>query len=62
MKKSSFSYDDICTVISRLVKREIDLKNAYIEKNGYGDKLALVRFANRIAAFSELYGVFKEEA
>lgn len=60
-KEKALTYDELCDVVRRLISVEIKFRDAYIQKNGYNDTVALDRFANRIAAFTELYGVFKEE-
>jgi hypothetical protein len=51
---------EICSIIDEKVKKELELKNSYIAKNGYSHEQALDRFDTRIAAFSELYGRFKQ--
>lgn len=62
MEKSKvLTYDELCDIVHRLVSEEIKLRDAFIQKNGYKDTVALDRFANRITAYSGLYGVFEEE-
>lgn len=59
MKEKKFSRDEIYFIIDGLIKKEMEAKNKYIALNGYNSKEALNRFDERIAAFSELYRLFK---
>lgn len=55
----TYSQYEIYTIIDQLIKKEMDLKNKYIEKNGVRHKDTLERFAIKISALSELYKEFK---
>lgn len=59
MKEKKFSRDEIYSIINGLIKEEMKYKNKYIALNGYSSKETLNRFDERIAAFSELYRLFK---
>lgn len=59
MAKAKYTRDDIIYIIDKVIREEMALKNAYIEKNGYHHRDAIDRFDTRIAAFSQLYSVFK---
>lgn len=59
MKEKKFYRDEIYFIIDGLIKKEMEAKNKYITINGYNDKETLNRFAQRVAAFSELYRLFK---
>lgn len=57
--EKSFTQSEIYSVIDEMIHKEMELKNAFIEKNGYKHTETLNRFAERVTAFSELYGKFK---
>lgn len=59
MKEKKFYRDEIYFIIDGLIKKEMEAKNKYITINGYNDKETLNRFTQRVAAFSELYRLFK---
>ena len=59
MKEKKFSRGEIYFIIDGLIKKEMEYKNKYIALNGYNSKETLNRFDERIAAFSELYRLFK---
>ena len=54
-----FSRYDIYQIIDDEIKRQMELKNAYIQKNGYKHKEVLDRFDCAISTLSTLYSRFK---
>lgn len=56
---NTYTKADICIFIDQKIKKEMEYKNAYIQKNGYTHTEILNRFDQRIAAFSELYGLLQ---
>lgn len=54
-----FSKDEIYTIIDEEIKRQMTLKNSYIQKNGYKHTNILQRFDCAISTLSGLYGKFK---
>lgn len=48
--------DEAFSVIDREIKKQIQRKNAFIEKNGFSNVDAIRRFDSAIAALSGLYG------
>lgn len=53
-----FSQYDIYFIIDQRIKKEMTLKNEYIQKNGYKNKEILNRFDTTISTLSSLYGEF----
>ena len=53
-----FSKDEIYTIIDEEIKRQMTLKNSYIQKNGYKHADVLQRFDSAISTLSCLYGKF----
>lgn len=56
--EKKFSQYDIYYIIDKKIKKECELKTAYIQKNGYEHKDVLNLFDARIFALSELYKEF----
>ena len=55
----TYTVAEIHAVLDRMMKKEMQHKDRYIELNGYKHKNTLDMFANRISMLSELYGQFK---
>ena len=53
-----FSKYEIYAILDEEIKRQMALKNAYIQKNGYKHTDILQSFDNSIATLSGLYGKF----
>ena len=51
---------EVFSVIDREIKKQIQLKNAFIEKNGFSNVDTIRRFDSAIAALSGLYGPFEK--
>lgn len=56
--EKKFSQYDIYHIIDQRIKKEMALKNAYIQKNGYKHTEILNRFDTVISTLSTLYGEF----
>lgn len=56
--EKKFSQYDIYNIIDKRIKREMELKNEYIQKNGYKHKDIINRFDTAIATLSMLYREF----
>ena len=54
-----FSTYEIYSIIDEEIKRQMTLKNSYIQKNGYKHADVLQRFDSAISTLSGLYGKFK---
>lgn len=55
-----FTKYEIYTIIDDEIKRQMQLKNEYIQKNGYKHSDILQRFDSSISALSGLYGKFDQ--
>ena len=53
-----FSKYEIYAIINEEIKRQMTLKNSYIQKNGYKHTDVLQRFDAAISTLSGLYGKF----
>lgn len=53
-----YSKQDIYAVIDEEIKRQMELKNSYIQKNGYAHTEILIRFDCAIATLTGLYHKF----
>ena len=53
-----FSKDEIYAIIDEEIKRQMTLKNSYIQKNGYKHTDILQRFDCAISTLSGLYSRF----
>lgn len=53
-----FSQDEIYAIIDEEIRRQMELKKSYIQKNGYKHTDILQRFDCAIATLSGLYGKF----
>lgn len=58
-KEKTFTQSEVYNIIDSLIKETMQNKNKYINLNGYYHKDTLNYFDTRIAAFSELYRLFK---
>lgn len=56
--EKKFSQYDIYFIIDQRIKKEMTLKNEYIQKNGYKNKEILNRFDTTISTLSSLYKEF----
>lgn len=54
----TYTTDEIYAIIDKEIKRQMELKNAYIQKNGFTHKDTLDRFGQYVSALSSLYGKF----
>ena len=59
--EKKFSQYDIYHIIDQRIKKEMALKNEYIQKNGYKHKDTLNRFDTAISTLSTLYGEFDKD-
>lgn len=57
--EKKYSRDEILDIVDGMIHKEMELKNAFIKKNGYKHTETLNRFSERISVLSELYGKFK---
>lgn len=55
----TFTQEEIYEIINKLVRLNIENKDAYIQKNGYTHIEILERFAIVGSTLSSLYGYFK---
>ena len=62
-RQKTFTQDQIYIIIDDMIQTEMKRKNQYIElngKNAYKHTDVMNRFDSRIAAFTEMYGKFKD--
>ena len=58
MNNKMFSKYEIYAIIDEEIKRQMTLKNSYIQKNGYNHTDVLQSFDCAISTLSGLYGKF----
>lgn len=56
-----FSKYEIYSIIDEEIKRQLALKNSYIQKNGYKHTDVLKSFDSSISTLSGLYGKFNAD-
>lgn len=59
MEERKYTKQEIFEIIDKEIKRQLELKNQYIAKNGFKHVDVLNRFAAVISTLSGIYDLFK---